>query len=166
MVDDEARAPLLELRSVTRTIGDGVVTVLVRDINLAINSGEFVAITGPSGSGKSSLLYLLGLLDAPTSGEVMIEGANANQLDEDARAGLRLASLGFVFQFHFLLPEFTALTNVTLPYARTLAGLGWKKAAADDIAILRGINMVDGKITHEGVAEAAGTGATPVKEFL
>lgn len=106
---------LIELRNVTRTIGDGVMTTLVEDINLKINNGEFVAIIGASGSGKSSLLYLLGLLDAPTSGEILIKGQPVDMIDDDRRAFLRLSLLGFVFQFHFLLPEFSALTNVMLP---------------------------------------------------
>jgi lipoprotein-releasing system ATP-binding protein len=120
---NEAAAPLIEMRSVTRTIGDGVTTTLVRDIDLRIDPGEFVAITGPSGSGKSSLLYLLGLLDVPTRGDVLIQGQSASLLDETQRAYLRLSLLGFVFQFHFLLPEFTALANVMLPM-RALGRLG------------------------------------------
>lgn len=115
MNDVKTGVPLIELRRVTRTIGDGVLTTLVRDIDLKIHAGEFAAITGPSGSGKSSLLYLLGLLDVPTSGEVFVRGQAANELDEAARAHLRLSLLGFVFQFHFLLPEFNALQNVMLP---------------------------------------------------
>jgi lipoprotein-releasing system ATP-binding protein len=107
--------PLIELRGVTRTIGDGVATTLVADIDLVVRAGEFVAVTGPSGSGKSSLLYLLGLLDVPTRGEVLVEGRPASGLDETARAALRLAQLGFIFQFHFLLPEFPARMNVMLP---------------------------------------------------
>ena len=107
--------PLIELKNVTRTIGDGVLTTLVHDINLKINRGEFASVTGPSGSGKSSLLYLLGLLDKPTSGDVILQGQQANELEEDTLADLRLSTLGFVFQFHFLLPEFTALANVMLP---------------------------------------------------
>lgn len=107
--------PLIELKGVTKTIGDGVPTTLVADIHLAIAPGEFVSITGPSGSGKSSLLYLLGLLDVPTSGRVLIKGRPVPDDDETARARLRLKLLGFVFQFHFLLPEFSALDNVTLP---------------------------------------------------
>ena len=110
-----AARPLLELRRVTKTIGDGISTTLVADIDLVVRSGEFVAVTGPSGSGKSSLLYLLGLLDVPTSGEVLVEGRPSSRLDEAARAHMRLALLGFVFQFHFLLPEFSALANVMLP---------------------------------------------------
>ncbi|MEZ5853094.1 MAG: ABC transporter ATP-binding protein [Hyphomicrobiaceae bacterium] len=109
------KGALIELHSVTKTIGDGVLTTLVRDIDLVVNSGEFVAITGPSGSGKSSLLYLLGLLDVPTSGTIVIRGQDATRLSEKERAYLRLSLLGFVFQFHFLLPEFSALANVMLP---------------------------------------------------
>ncbi|MFZ4807268.1 MAG: ABC transporter ATP-binding protein [Hyphomicrobiaceae bacterium] len=115
MVARPAGPPLIELRHVTKTIGDGVPTTLVRDIDVSIGQGEFVAITGPSGSGKSSLLYLLGLLDVPSSGEVLIEGRETTNLDESSLAALRLAKLGFVFQFHFLLPEFTAAQNVMLP---------------------------------------------------
>lgn len=91
---------------------------LVDDISVSVQAGEFVTITGPSGSGKSSLLYLLGLLDKPTTGTVLIEDRETSTMDEDALATLRLQRLGFVFQFHFLLPEFTALENVTLPMRR------------------------------------------------
>ncbi|MGI9506349.1 MAG: ABC transporter ATP-binding protein [Geminicoccaceae bacterium] len=115
MMGDGDDSALIRLDGVTRTIGDGVITTLVRDIDLSIRGGEFASIVGPSGSGKSSLLYLLGLLDVPTSGDVLVQGENANRLDEAARAHLRLSLLGFVFQFHFLLPEFTALANVMLP---------------------------------------------------
>jgi lipoprotein-releasing system ATP-binding protein len=94
----------------------GVVThTLVDGIDLSVAKGEFLAITGPSGSGKSSLLYLLGLLDAPTEGEVIICGQATSKLSETERADVRLTKCGFVFQFHFLLPEFTALENVLLP---------------------------------------------------
>jgi lipoprotein-releasing system ATP-binding protein len=106
---------------VTRILPGVVPTTLVRDINLAIGGNEFLAITGPSGSGKSSLLYLLGLLDLPTRGEVRIRGRATAHMDEPERARTRLSMLGFVFQFHFLLPEFSALENVMLPM-RALAG--------------------------------------------
>jgi lipoprotein-releasing system ATP-binding protein len=107
--------PLIETRKVTRILEGIVPTTLVRDVDLTIGEKEFVAITGPSGSGKSSLLYLLGLLDLPTSGEVLIRGRATAAMDEDERAFIRLTMLGFVFQFHFLLPEMTILENVTLP---------------------------------------------------
>ncbi len=108
--------PLLEARGVTRRLPEG--PVLVRDINLTLRAGEFIAVTGPSGSGKSSLLYLLGLLDRPTEGHVLLEGKDTARLPASELAALRLARLGFVFQFHFLLPEFTALDNVLIPIRR------------------------------------------------
>lgn len=107
--------PLIEARQAGRILHGEVTTTLVSDINLRVMPGEFVAITGPSGSGKSSLLYLLGLLDIPTEGDVFVGGKPTKALDENHRADLRLAMLGFVFQFHFLLPEFSALENVLLP---------------------------------------------------
>ena len=113
-----ALAPIVEAREVTRTLPGPVPVTLVRDISLAFRPGEFAAISGPSGSGKSSLLYLLGLLDVPSEGEVLLDGAPTSGLSRDVLAQLRLARLGFVFQFHFLLPEFTALDNVLIPMRR------------------------------------------------
>ena len=97
--------------------GEAPVT-LVQEVSLAVERGEFVAIMGPSGSGKSSLLYLLGLLDTPTSGRVLLEGRDTSIFSEDHLAATRLDKLGFVFQFHFLLAEFTVLDNVLLPMRR------------------------------------------------
>ena len=113
-MSDEAK-PLMEIRGGARVIDGVVPTTLVTDIDFKVMPGEFVAITGPSGSGKSSLLYLLGLLDLPTRGEVFVQDRATSKLGEDARAAIRLSTLGFVFQFHFLLPEFTILDNVMLP---------------------------------------------------
>ena len=107
--------PLIEARQVTRILPGEVPVTLVADINLAIGAREFIAITGPSGSGKSSLLYLLGLLDLPTRGDVLIDGRSTTAMTEDERAEMRLSRLGFVFQFHFLLPEFSITENVALP---------------------------------------------------
>ena len=110
-----APAIRVEARNVSRVLPGPVPVTLVRDISVAFRAGEFAVISGPSGSGKSSLLYLLGLLDMPSSGEILIESRSTAKLSAEALAGLRLSRLGFVFQFHFLLPEFDALTNVTLP---------------------------------------------------
>ncbi|TXG82547.1 MAG: ABC transporter ATP-binding protein [Sphingomonadales bacterium] len=110
--------PVLQSRAVTRILPGETPVTLVRDITLDIEAGEFVVIMGPSGSGKSSLLYLLGLLDRPTSGCVLLDGVDTARLSEDALAAARLSQLGFVFQFHFLLLEFTALENVMLPMRR------------------------------------------------
>jgi lipoprotein-releasing system ATP-binding protein len=108
-------AALIEARQVTKVLGGIVPVTLVQDINLTIMPREFIAITGPSGSGKSSLLYLLGLLDLPTSGDVLIDGRSTTAMTEKERAKVRLSRLGFVFQFHFLLPEFSITENVALP---------------------------------------------------
>jgi lipoprotein-releasing system ATP-binding protein len=106
---------LIETEKLTRVLPETVPVTLVRDITLSIGTNEFVAITGTSGSGKSSLLYLLGLLDRPTSGLLRIAGRDTGPMDERQRAATRLSTLGFVFQFHFLLPEFSARRNVELP---------------------------------------------------
>jgi lipoprotein-releasing system ATP-binding protein len=109
---------VIETEKLTRRLAGEVTVTLVEDATLAVHQGEFVAITGASGSGKSSLLYLLGLLDRPTSGQMWLRGDETTNLEEDALAGLRLETVGFVFQFHFLLPEFSALENVMLPMQR------------------------------------------------
>ncbi|MGE4281313.1 MAG: ABC transporter ATP-binding protein [Magnetospirillum sp.] len=117
--------PILEARNLTRELPGPVPVTLVRDIDLGVGAGEFVAITGPSGSGKSSLLYLLGLLDAPSNGEVLVDGLTTHGLNDNQLADLRLSRFGFVFQFHFLLPEFNALDNVQIPMRRLgLLGAG------------------------------------------
>lgn len=112
---------LLAAENLTRVLEGPTPVALVRGITLTIAPGEMVAITGPSGSGKSSLLYLLGLLDRPTSGRVSIAGTSTEALSGDALADFRLRRLGFVFQFHFLLPEFSARDNLLLPM-RCLGG--------------------------------------------
>lgn len=109
----------LEVRGVKRTLIEADREVpLVRGVSFSVEAGEFVAVLGPSGCGKSSLLYLLGLLDRPTEGEVSIDGQTTSGLSQDQRTQLRLEKIGFVFQFHFLLPEFTAIENVALPMRR------------------------------------------------
>lgn len=109
---------LMRAQSLVRVLPATVPVTLVNDISIDIERSEFIAIMGPSGSGKSSLLYLLGLLDAPTSGQLWLDGEDTSGFDEDALADVRLAKLGFVFQFHFLLAEFSALDNVKLPMIR------------------------------------------------
>ncbi|MCZ4092286.1 ABC transporter ATP-binding protein [Sinorhizobium psoraleae] len=113
---------LIETTDLTRILHEAVPVTLVRNITISIGEREFVAVTGPSGSGKSSLLYLLGLLDRPTAGTIKVRGRDAEPMSEKERAATRLANIGFVFQFHFLLPEFTARENVEIPM-RKLARL-------------------------------------------
>jgi lipoprotein-releasing system ATP-binding protein len=111
--------PLVTTRDLRRTLGEGEAEqTILHGISLSIDEGQFVALTGSSGSGKSTLLYLLGALDRQTSGEVWVDGVEMGSLDDDDRAAFRNERLGFVFQFHFLLPEFTALENVILPILR------------------------------------------------
>lgn len=114
--------------------------VLVRDASFIVEAGEFVAVLGPSGCGKSSLLYLLGLLDRPSEGEVLIDGVATSALSSDARSALRLTRIGFVFQFHFLLPEFSARENVALPMRRH-ARLGGREAEARAERLLTSLGL-------------------------
>ncbi len=108
-------AELLRLEAVHKSYGDHVLTPVLHGIDLVLEEGEFAALTGPSGSGKSTLLNLIGLLDRPTSGEVFLAGQPTSTLDDAERTRLRANRLGFVFQFHHLLPAFSAVENVELP---------------------------------------------------
>jgi lipoprotein-releasing system ATP-binding protein len=119
--------PLLVADGLVKELKGAEAPVLaISDVNLTINEGEFVAITGPSGSGKSTLLYLLGALDRPTRGTVSLDGVITSHLQDAKLAKLRNLKVGFVFQFHFLLPELSALDNVALP----LRVAGWKAGPA------------------------------------
>ena len=131
---------LMSARALTRILPTEPPVTLVRNVDLDIESGRFHAVIGPSGCGKSSLLYLLGLLDRPTAGSVMFEGADMNALSGDERAQLRLEQFGFVFQFHFLLPEFTALENVVIPIRR-LGRLNGRAIAEQGIAMLEALGL-------------------------
>ncbi len=111
-------AALLEVEGLSRVLPGEMPVTLVAEACLSVQAGEFIAIVGPSGSGKSSLLYLLGLLDQPTTGRLWFDGTEITRYDANALAALRLGQMGFVFQFHFLLPEFTALENILLPMHR------------------------------------------------
>ncbi len=138
---------VIEAFNVSRTLEGEVPVTLVRDVSVTINAGEFVCIMGPSGSGKSSLLYLLGLLDVPSSGRIVVDGQDTTGLDDDAITALRLAKLGFVFQFHFLLAEFTALDNVALPM-RKLGRLKQEAARDRALSLLTQLDLQDHAHKH------------------
>ena len=108
-------AALLSVVGAVKEYGDRVKTQALAGVDLTLERGEFVALIGPSGSGKSTLLNLIGLLDRPTRGGVVVSGIDTSGLDERGLTALRAHTIGFVFQFHHLLPAFTALENVMLP---------------------------------------------------
>jgi len=119
--------PVLDLRSITRTFQQaGEPLHVLRGCSLSINAGETVALIGPSGSGKSTLLHSAGLLEKPDEGQILIGGQDAVQLDDAGRTALRRRTIGFVYQFHHLLPEFSALENIVLP--QMIAGTSLKAA--------------------------------------
>ena len=122
-------APALELRGLARSYAEGSGRLDVfKDLSLSVFPGEIVALVGQSGSGKSSLLHIAGLLEAPTAGEVLIAGQNCSKLDDAARTRIRRIGIGFVYQFHHLLPEFSAIENVMMP--QLIAGASKQAAAA------------------------------------
>lgn len=106
---------IIEIEKITRDFENGVVTHVLKGIDLCIERGAFVSLVGPSGSGKSTLLNIMGLLDRPTSGRVVVAGEDTHDLDDDTITRIRGQTLGFIFQFHHLLTGFTALENVMMP---------------------------------------------------
>ncbi|MNI27397.1 Lipoprotein-releasing system ATP-binding protein LolD [compost metagenome] len=143
----EANGAILSLRGVTRTYptAQGGLTVL-KGVDLDVMPGEVVGLIGPSGSGKSSLLHAAGLLERPTSGQVLIDGEDVGGLDERSRTRLRLHRIGFVYQFHHLLPEFDALDNVALPMR--IAGVREGEARRRATAQLTALGLGQ-RVTHQ-----------------
>ena len=122
---------VLNATRVAKTYQEGKLrTEVLRDVSLAVRRGETLAIIGASGTGKSTLLHILGGLDAPTAGEVDVEGKTMSRLSDRERGELRNRSLGFVYQFHHLLPEFTALENVSMPLLIRGVAIGEARAQA------------------------------------
>lgn len=134
-------------RDLARNFTDGYLSVeVLREVNLSIASGECVAIIGASGSGKSTLLHLLGGLDRPTQGQVWITGQNLAQLNDTERGRLRNHALGFIYQLHHLLPEFTALENVALPLL--IAGISTASAQEKAMALLQRVGL-EARFNHK-----------------
>jgi lipoprotein-releasing system ATP-binding protein len=115
-VSSEIQSPALELRGVRRVFRQaGTELVVLNEIDLVLRPGEIVALVGPSGAGKSTMLHVAGLLERPDGGTVLIAGEDCSRLNDERRTLLRRSEIGFVYQFHHLLPEFSALENVMLP---------------------------------------------------
>ncbi|MEA1907501.1 MAG: ABC transporter ATP-binding protein [Euryarchaeota archaeon] len=106
---------IIEIRNLTRIYGDGAEVRALDGVNMDIEQGEFLAIIGPSGSGKSTLLNQIGILDTPTSGTILLDGVDITKASEKKRSRLRNRKLGFIFQYHHLLPDFNAIENVMMP---------------------------------------------------
>ena len=139
--------PVLRLRNIVRRYpsGTGVLDVL-SGVDLDINAGEFVGLIGPSGSGKSTLLHAAGLLEKPDEGEVWIEGQDCLSLKDNERTAVRRNGIGFVYQFHHLLPEFTALDNVAMPLR--IAGEGVRASRREAERLLEIMGLSD-RLKHQ-----------------
>ena len=125
----------LRLAGVTRSFAQGKSTLhVLNGVDLAIRPGEIVALAGPSGAGKSTLLHIAGLLERPAEGEVWLAGESCGSLGDNRRTALRRLHLGFVYQYHHLLPEFSAAENVVLP--QMIAGVARGRARAKAMALL------------------------------
>lgn len=133
-------APAIELRDVVRTYRQaGTPLAVLRGVSLRLMPGEIVALVGPSGAGKSTLLHTAGLLERPDGGEVLLGGQACGRMSDDQRTAIRRSTIGFVYQFHHLLPEFSALENVMLP--QMIAGASRAAAREHGRALLAQVGL-------------------------
>ncbi len=145
-MSDAFVAAALRLEGVARTYREGKGQLeIFRNVNAVLMPGELVALVGPSGAGKSSLLHMAGLLEAPTAGEIVIGGAPVSTLSDAERTRIRRETIGFVYQAHHLLPEFSALENVVLP--QMIAGKRRKEAEAEGARLLTLVGL-EHRLTH------------------
>ncbi|HET8688072.1 MAG TPA: ABC transporter ATP-binding protein [Methanosarcina sp.] len=134
-------SPIIELKNLTKIYKNGMEFRALDNANLKIRKGEFVAIVGPSGSGKSTLMHLIGLLDTPSLGTLLIDGRDVTKMPDKERSEMRNRMLGFVFQYHHLLPDFTALENVLMPLL--IAGKSRKEAQEIAEKLLKEVGLED-----------------------
>ncbi|MDQ1275729.1 MAG: lipoprotein-releasing system ATP-binding protein [Euryarchaeota archaeon] len=134
-------SPIIELKNLTKVYKNGVEFRALDNANLVIKKGEFVAIVGPSGSGKSTLMHLIGLLDTPSSGTLLIDGKDVTKMSDKERSAMRNRMLGFIFQYHHLLPDFTALENVMMPLL--IAGKSRNEAKTIAEKLLKDVGLAD-----------------------
>ncbi|MSQ47899.1 MAG: ABC transporter ATP-binding protein [Deltaproteobacteria bacterium] len=141
-----SREVLLRAEQISKSYGEGAQAIhVLKNLDLTLHRTERVAIVGESGIGKSTLLHILGTLDQPTSGKVQLEGVDFFALPEPELAVLRNREIGFIFQFHHLLPDFTALENVMMP--GMVAGLGWGEVRGQAEEILQRVGLSE-RLTH------------------
>jgi lipoprotein-releasing system ATP-binding protein len=139
--------PVLDLRAISRTyVTEADTLEVLKGASLTLMPGEIVGLVGPSGSGKSSLLHAAGLLERPDDGEVVVCGAATRDLSDSQRTAIRRRDIGFVYQFHHLLPEFDARENIVLP--QLIAGVPHKRAVARADALLERLGLSD-RATHQ-----------------
>jgi lipoprotein-releasing system ATP-binding protein len=141
---------IIKLENINKIYGEKIKTQVLFDINLSFDENSFNSIIGESGSGKSTLLNIIGTLDKPTSGKVFINNSRTDSLDKDSLAKLRNQTMGFIFQFHYLLPEFTAKENVLMPYKINNYNVS-KEADAwtDELLELTGLSKVSGNLATD-----------------
>jgi len=132
---------VLEAKNIAKSYeqADGADLQILSDFNVALRKGEIVALVGPSGSGKSTLLHILGLLDSPTRGRLVINGRDVSMLGDDSRTHIRRTDIGFVYQFHHLLPEFSAVENIILP--QMIMGTGKTQAQERAMTLLSRLKL-------------------------
>jgi len=142
----DVQKPVLSFDGVVRSFGRGHTELQVlKGADFTVNSGEIVALVGPSGSGKSTLLQIAGLLEKPNAGEIFIVGEACSKLNDDRRTEIRRKHLGFVYQYHHLLPEFSAVENIVIP--QIIAGLSKTEARARALQLLETMGLSD-RTTH------------------
>jgi lipoprotein-releasing system ATP-binding protein len=140
-------ADIIQLKNINKIYGTQIKTQVLHDLSLDIREGSFTSIIGQSGSGKSTLLNIVGTLDKPTSGEVIIDGKRTDGMGKNELAALRNRTIGFIFQFQYLLPEFTAIENVLLPNNIMGKGSRETKARAEELMQLVGLEKVKNNLS-------------------
>jgi lipoprotein-releasing system ATP-binding protein len=136
----QTRKRLLKAEGLEHSFFEGVfINRVLKGVSLQVEAGETTAVVGPSGCGKSTLLYLLGLLDRPESGKILIQGADVTQSSDETKTQLRNQSIGFIFQFHFLIKELTAIENVSLPLRKS--GLNAEDSKEKSMLVLQKLGL-------------------------
>ena len=157
-MQDATARPVLQLQELVRTFrqGDREIPVL-KGASADLYPGQAVALVGPSGAGKSTLLHIAGLLETPDGGRVIVNGADCSRLNDTERTRVRRTEMGFVYQFHQLLPEFSALENVAMP--QMIRGLPWGPAEGRATALLKMLASASGSITGRPSSPVASSSA-------